>query len=93
MFFTKSLVESGEFDGAQIIEENKDLSLIMKTFIPEFNVSSFLKNTQEKFNEAFAFYLEGDWKKCKELLLAASSIRPNDGPTKTLMEVMEPTKF
>jgi len=31
-------VETGEFDGAFVIEDNKDLSLIMKNFQPDFNV-------------------------------------------------------
>jgi hypothetical protein len=38
ILYIQALIEANEFSGAEIIEQNKDLSLIMNSFNPEFTV-------------------------------------------------------
>lgn len=45
------------------------------------------------FNEASNLYIEGNWQQSKEILLQASKLVPNDGPTNVLMRVMGKTNF
>ncbi len=48
---------------------------------------------QDKFSQAFQHYLGGNWGEAKRLLEEGLRIKPVDGPTKNLMDVMSETGY
>lgn len=45
------------------------------------------------FKEGVQAYLDGEWPKAKEILEKAQKLKPGDGPTESLMNVMNATDF
>lgn len=40
------------------------------------------------FDQAFVFYLEGDWPKAHSLLQQCARVKSTDGPTKYLLDII-----
>nr|CAC81658.1 adenylyl cyclase [Tetrahymena pyriformis]CAD36506.3 adenylyl cyclase [Tetrahymena pyriformis] len=63
----------------QFIKDTKDLALIFETRNEEF---------QKNFAVGFSKYIDGNWSESKNVLNAGLKMCPDDGPTRTILEVM-----
>ena len=74
----------GEIDVALLFQTDTDL-LEMRQSYPQvfFDI----------FNEGFNYFLKGDFKRARKLLMQIAFIKKDDGPTKELMDFMKETNF
>jgi len=62
-------------------ETDKDLIEMRKPFSDKF---------YEVFNEGYKYYIDGDWKKCKEIFETVESVKGFvDYPTRNLLIILE----
>ena len=65
----------------------------MSLFRNDADFSSLRKNYDKIFanlwKEAYGAYIDGDWSKAHRLLKDGQTLNPDDGPTKTIMNVIE----
>ena len=80
----KESIMLGEIDVALLFQTDTDL-LEMRQSYPQvfFDV----------FNEGFNYFLKGDFKRARKLLMQIAFIKKDDGPTKELMDFMKETNF
>ena len=63
-----------------VFKNDTDFTDLRKTYHKQFS-----KNWQE----AYAAYIDGDWARAHRLLKDGQEMCPEDGPTKTIMNVIE----
>lgn len=61
------------------IRETKDLALVFETRNEEF---------QKNFAIGFLKYIDGNWTESRNILNNGLKMSPEDGPTRTILEVM-----
>lgn len=62
------------------IRQDPDFTDLRKKYNKQFNAN---------WREAYAAYIQGDWSTAHRLLKEGQEMVPNDGPTKTLLKVIE----
>lgn len=60
------------------------MRLIFQKFDPIF---------QQTFTHAFQSYIKGQWSESKQMLQEGLKLKPEDGPTLSLLSVMQETNF
>ena len=76
----QELMMEGQIKANVIFDEDKDLRII----VPEVDLS--IRNI---FESGFANYIKGDWNQCKIDLKKFLGIKQNDGPSNTLLNVIQ----
>ncbi|KAL4493547.1 hypothetical protein ABPG72_004040 [Tetrahymena utriculariae] len=75
----QSITGQEPWNADQFIQETKDLYLLFDSRNQQF---------QDNFAQGFQKYLDGDWDQSKNILNAGLKMCPDDGPTRTILEVM-----
>lgn len=80
----RNKVDSGEFTISEQFSENKDLKLLLVNYKQEFH---------DLWKGAFNCYINGNWQESKSRIEECLKERPNDGPSKTIMEVIHDSHY
>lgn len=72
----KAKLDRGQIDSCDLFKDSREIALLREGITEEF---------LRTFDEAMNFYQSGDWDSAKMQFEVALKLRPNDGPSKTLL--------
>lgn len=72
----KAKLDRGQIDSFDLFKDSREIALLREGITEEF---------LRTFDEAMNFYQSGDWDSAKMQFEVALKLRPNDGPSKTLL--------
>jgi len=80
----KGKLERGQIESWELFEDSREIYSLKEAFTVDF---------YDNYRKGMIAYTEGSWQEAKSYFESALRIKPNDGPTMTLMSVLKENNF